>query len=253
MHRDDFKKTLLVLPSGSKPAFLPVYDWAVSTGVGIRRDGICGNSNGNETIRCAGKMAAVFEFFGNYELMKKLGWWDGIKDKSGNGYRLDECVERGMPTYCDLSRGGTSGLNLMKSEPVLINELTNRIGYHFVLMEVKYPKVIFRGKTVAVSVTWENRGVAPIFIPVKAAFALLASDGRVIQVCDASTSIPSSWKSDTPLTLEDKIVFKNAKKGDYLLAVGILRPNDGLRPSIKLGIDQKSYNGWYELGPVKVR
>lgn len=251
IHRDAFKKTLLIVPSGNKK-FDSVYDWAVSVGVGIRRDGILGNSNGNETLRCDGKMPGVFEFFGHYELMKQLGWWDGKKDKNGYGYRLDECVERGKPTYCDLSRGGKSGLNMLKNETELINELANRLGYHFVLTEAKYPMSLRKNKLANISLSWENRGVAYIFIPVKVSFALLSADGRVVDLCDAATSIPATWKSDTPVSVTDKLLFSKAAKGNYTIAVGIRRPNDELKPSIKLGIELKESNGWYELGEIKV-
>jgi hypothetical protein len=251
IHRNAFHKTLLILPWGS-PRFDPVYEWAVSLGIGIRRDGICGNSNGSETSICSGKMPGVFEFFGNYEMMEKLGWWYGKKDDQGRGFRLDECVETGMPTYCDLSRGGQSGLKLLKSEPELVAELTNRIGYHFVLIEAIYPRTIISGKDFSVFSKWENRGVTQIYIPSKVAFALISTDGKVLQVCDAAGSIPSSWKSDTPASATDKLIFSKISPGNCKLAVGICRPGDGLIPSIKLGIEQKIIGGWYELGPVRV-
>jgi hypothetical protein len=251
IHRDAFKKTLLVVPGGKKE-YNELFDWAVSVGVGMRRDGILGNSNGSETARCDGKMPGVFEFFGNYEMMVERGWWYG-KGEKGYGYRLDECVERGKPSYCDLSRGGKSGLNMMKSEPVLVNELTNRIGYHFVLLEAKYPKVLSKAKPAGLSLTWENRGVAYIFIPVKVSYALLTKAGKVADICDATASIPSKWKSDTPVMVTDNVSFRNAPKGDYILTVGIRRPFDDMKPSVKIGIEQKSYDGWYELGPVKIK
>jgi hypothetical protein len=82
---------------------------------------------------------------------------------------------------------------------------------------------------------------------------LLDREGKVVDLCDATASIPSKWKSDTPVAVTDNISFTKASKGDYILAVGIRRPQDDLKPSIKIGIDQKSYEGWYELGPVKIK
>ena len=253
IHRDAFHKTLLQLPTGTKTEYLPVYDWAVSIGIGLRRDGICGNSDGSEVSGCAGKMASVFEFFGNYEMMEKLGWWYGKKDDQNRGFKLDDCVTIGKPTYCDLSRGGKSGLELLKREPLLVNELTNRLGYHFVITQAKYPKSISSGIKTSVTLNWVNKGVTNIFIPSKVAFALIASDGKVVSVCDATASKPALWNPDVPVSIVDKILFDKIKPDKYTLAVGICQPNDGIKPSIKLGIDLKTTDGWYELGPIKVK
>ncbi len=252
IHRDAFHKTLLQLPTG--PNYNgSIYDWAVSIGVGLRRDGICGNSDGGELTRCNGKMASVFEFFGNYEMMEKLGWWYGKKDDQNRGFTLESCIEKGKPTYCDLSRGGESGLNLLKKEPDLIRKLTNRLGYHFVLSKAVLPSVLSKNKENRISVTWENKGVAPIYIPAKVAYALISSDGQIVKSCEATASTPEGWESDHAVTNEDKLNFRDVKTGKYILAVGILQPNDGKRPSIKIGVELKNTSGWYELGMITLK
>lgn len=252
IHRDAFKKTLLQLPTGKHTEFLPVQDWAVSIGVGLRRDGICGNSDGSEVSGCAGKMPAVFEFYGAYDMMKGLGWWDGKKDKEGRGFRLADCVETGKPTFCDLSRGGTSGLKLLKEDSVLVAKLTNRLGYHLVISEVKYPGSIQAGKSAKIWIDWLNNGVANIFIPSKVSFALIAKDGKVVGICDAAASNPGQWQPGQLTKIQDQLTFKKIESGQYILAIGIRQPNDGMKPSIKLGIELKTTDGWYEIGPITV-
>jgi len=253
IHRDAFKKTLLQLPTGKHAEFLPVQDWAVSIGVGLRRDGICGNSDGSEVSGCAGKMPAVFEFYGNYEMMKNLGWWDGKKDKEGRGFRLADCVEIGKPSYCDLSRGGESGLKLLKEDSILVGKLTNRLGYHLRITEAKYPGTISAATSENITITWINAGVANVFISMKVTFALISKDGKIIEVCDAVTSKPELWQPDIPLTLNDQLLFTKVAAGNYTLAVGIRQPNDGMTPSIKLGNKLKTIAGWYKLGPISIK
>jgi len=253
IHRDAFKKTLLQLPTGKHAEFLPVQDWAVSIGVGLRRDGICGNSDGSEVSGCAGKMPAVFEFYGNYEMMKTLGWWDGKKDSQGRGYKLEACIETGKPTYCDLSRGGQSGLALLKEETQLINRLTNRLGYHFVLNEARYPKKISIDQPAKITLSWLNSGVANLFIQAKVSFALISIDGKIVEVSDAVASKPELWLPDIPVDAVDQLLFKHVAPGNYTLAIGIRQPKDGIKPSIKLGNELKSSNGWYELGIVSIK
>jgi hypothetical protein len=250
IHRDAFNKTLLQLPTGKNPAFVPVQDWAVSIGVGLRRDGICGNSDGSEVSICAGKMPAVFEFYGNYEMMKNLGWWDGKKDKEGRGFPLAGCMETGKPTWCDLSRGGTSGLTLLKEDSILATRLTNRLGYHLLIQEISYPKRISAKKPAIISISWLNAGVANIFIPARVSFALISKDGEIVEVCDAITSKPELWQPDILQNANDHLLFNVAEPGDYTLAIGIRQPCDGINPSIKLGNDLKMINGWYNLGPI---
>jgi hypothetical protein len=251
MHRDAFRQTRLMVPGGNQK-YEALYDWAVSVGIGMRRDGICGNSNGSETLRCDGIMPGVFELFGPYEMMKDLGWWDGRKDKKGYGHRLDECVERGKPTYCDLSRGGKSGLDLLRSEPELITRLANRLGYHLVLVEARYPRTLIKNQAGTLRLTWENRGVARMFVPTQVSFALLNAKGKVVEVCDATASQPSEWNSDVPVTVADSVQFRQVAEGEYHLAIGIRRPTDKLKPSIKLGNAMETIEGWHVLGPVKL-
>lgn len=253
IHRDAFKKTLLQLPTGKHPEFLPVQDWAVSIGVGLRRDGICGNSNGSEVSGCAGKMPAVFEFYGNYEMMKGLGWWEGKKDNQGRGFKLAECVETGKPTFCDLSRGGTSGLRLLQEDSLLVKALTNRLGYHLLIKEVSYPKKILAEKPANISVSWLNSGVANLFLPVKVSFALISKEDKIVAVCDATHSKPELWQPDIPVNVDDLLRFNAAPAGDYTLAVGIRQPDDNMKPSIKLGNDLITLDGWYQIGPIAIK
>ena len=54
-----------------------VYDWAVSKGAGMRRDGILSvySKDGSECFRAYGHAPAAFEYCDGYAEMKKSGWW----------------------------------------------------------------------------------------------------------------------------------------------------------------------------------
>ena len=167
IHRNAFKKTLLAMPGGNRP-FVDLYPWAVDQGITIRRDGICGNSNGSETAICENRLPGIFEFYAGYPLMKELGWWDGVQDKWKRGFRPADCIETGKATWCDLSRGGKGGMQLLKDDPELVRRLTNRLGYHFVITKASWPETVSAtaNKPLEISVQWENRGVASLFFPV---------------------------------------------------------------------------------------
>ncbi|MEI6712288.1 MAG: HYR domain-containing protein [Verrucomicrobiota bacterium] len=251
IHRDAFKKTQLQLPWGVK-GYAPVYKWAVENGIGLRRDGVCGNSDGSELTPCAGLVPGVFEFYADYETMLKLGWWEGKKDSAGRGFKLEECVEKGMPTWCDLSRGGKSGQVLLDSERPLIEKLANRLGYHFVLKGVQFPAVFQPNIPVPINAMWENEGVAPIFVPASIAYALLDSAGNAVKSFPAPNSKPSDWKPAKSVISQDTLNFTDVPPGTYSLAVGILTPNQP-QPSIKIAIESESRNGWQILGQVQVQ
>lgn len=251
MHRDAFKRTPLVIPWGSKK-FDPVYDAAVAMGMGIRRDGICGNSDGAETARCLGRTLAVFEFYGAYDWMKQKGWWEGKRDDTGRGYRLADCVEKGAPSYIGpLNWGSKGGTLMVEEERPLLERLANRMGYHFVLRKATIPTTIRRGAPIPIELTWENLGIATILIPASVSFAIISHDGQTLDACPARASVPAEWFPSKPLSARETVSFHRTPPGDHLLAVGILRPADE-HPSIRLGIDTPVANGWHVLAPVTV-
>ena len=250
IYRKAFKKTLLEVCFG-RPIYNGVYRWAADNGIGMRRDGICGNSDGSDVLFCDGRLPSVFEFFDCYERMVELGWWYGKKDKHGNGFRLKDCVETGKPTWCSLS-DQKKGLKLLADERPLVEALANRLGYHFILQEIQFPAVFTCAKPVMVESKWENRGVAPIFIPAALWYALLDDHGQVVDECAAPSAKPAEWKPDQAVVVRDSVIFSKARPGAYSLAVGIKRPGI-VKPAIRIAIETETSDGWQILGKVNVR
>ena len=250
IYRKAFKKTLLEVCFG-RSTYNNVYRWAADNGIGMRRDGICGNSDGSDVLFCAGRLPAVFEFFDCYERMLELGWWEGKKDKHGYGHRLKDCVETGKPTWCSLS-DKQKGLKLLADERPLVEALANRLGYHFILQEIQFPAVFTCAKPVMVESKWENRGVAPIFIPAALWYALLDDHGQVVDECAAPSAKPADWKPDQSVVVLDRVIFSKAMPGAYSLAVGLKRPGIA-KPAIRIAIETETSDGWQILGKVNVR
>jgi hypothetical protein len=249
IHREAFKKTRLIgIPANSR--YDAVYDWAVKQGIGMRSDGIVGpGGDGRNTARAAGLAPAVFEFMGSYEWLKSRGTWDGKND----GIRLVECVETGMPTYIGLSQWGKEPERFYAAEKPLIEELANRMGYHLVILEARYPAAIAMGSPAILDLKWENQGVARPFLPLAVSFALLSSDGRVVARIAAKESSPGALVPDKPAAVRETLAFPKVPTGDYSLAVGVFEAAGGELPTVKLGVDLKQLNGWYVLGPVAVK
>ncbi|MDO4575504.1 MAG: DUF4832 domain-containing protein [Planctomycetia bacterium] len=254
IYREAFQKTQLVLPIGGKiTRYTPVFEWATAHGITFRRDGICGNSDGAETLVCHGKFPAIFELYGGYDMLKKLGWWDGITDASRCGYKLTDCVETGKATYCNLSQ------KILDVEPELVRTLGNRLGYHFVFTRMEFPATLVPNQPFPVQTTWENRGVAFLFLPAHVTFALKDAAGNIVKTADAPASLPQKFAPDTPVTVTDTLSFGNVPAGEYTLCVGILPNENGTAfyakktPFLRLGVKLPEQNGWYETGKVRVK
>jgi hypothetical protein len=254
IHLDAFKKTQLCLSCnanlGHCSPLKPIMDWAVvEKHISPRRDGICGNSDGSETAIGFGIVPGVFEFYDNYELTKSRGWWEGKKDEDGFGYRLDDSIENGKPTWVDFSRGGRSALNMLHENREMIERLTNRIGYHFHLKRAAFPGRAAAGD-VSMELTWTNAGVAPIYIPCAVAVSLFDADGKRVATAWPEQCNPADWYPDKSVVEKASADFGSVPPGNYRLAVAITRKSGDAEPYIKLGTQLPIHNGWYELGSI---
>jgi hypothetical protein len=255
MHLDAFKRTQLCLSRnahlGKYGPLKDVMDWAIlEHRVAPRRDGICGNSDGRETAIGFGIAPGVFEMFGNYPFMKDLGWWEGRKDAQGCGFRLEECVENGRPTWVDLCRGGTSGEQMLHENRPLVERLTNRIGYHFHLQRAAFAPA--PGRTVDLELSWTNRGVAPIHIPCSVAVALVDASGAHVATTWPGEFRPATWMPAQSITEKTRLPLPAAPAAPLRLALALTRKSGDATPFIRLGTRLPVRDGWYDLGPLPV-
>jgi len=255
LHCAAFQKTQLCLSRnshlGKYGPLKEVFDWAVTAKhIAPRRDGICGNSDGRETAIGLGIAPGVFEMFDNYELTKERGWWDGIKDKNGMGFRLEECIENGHPTWVDLSRGGKSGLHMWQENRALLERLTNRIGYHFHLQKAAFPRTVT--ENFELEWTWANRGTAPIYIPCEVALALLNEKDQPVVTVRLDRSLPRTWEPDKTTTEKLRVAFGKVPAGNYRLGLSLRTMRGDQKPAIRIGSDLPSAGDWSILGQVQM-
>jgi len=252
-YRSAFTKTQLILPWGEK-VFDPVYDWAVAQNIGIRRDGICGNSDGSETFRCLGKVPAVFEFFDSYEKMKKLGWWDGHPDRDGNGHTLLDCVKNGHPSYIGLNFYPASTKIFVAEQVPLIKQLANDMGYDFAVSRAAFPNIWHPNTEGRIELTIENRGVAPLYEPATLALALLDDGGKVVerQWVPASAIDPQQWQPGKHPAQIAAAIFSAAPPGAYHLALGLFADPKQPAPAYLFANEGSTPDRWLMLGDVWV-
>ena len=229
---------LIVAWTGSwfdgKPAD-PAYDWAVSKGVGIRRDGILSQwtKDGSECLRSHGHVPAVFEYCDTYENTKKAGYW--------STELLWKSVLTGKPSYMHWDR------QIFEENKEFMLKLGNKIGYHFVLQEAEFPAAIKPRVPFQLKLKWFNDGVTYLYEPCSVAVALLDSNDRVVDRQWLEGNNPKSWAPDESKKETLSVKFSAFPPGIYKLAIGLFLDRKDAAPAYKLGIQGRTSGGWYLL------
>ena len=216
--------------------------WCVDLGIAVRRDGI-GGSMGEELIPAAGKVPAIFEFWGTISYLKEQGWW---KD----GKLMPEAIEIGKPTFVELCRNSPE---LLAEYHELVDTVINRIGFHFILEELQYNKKLITLEALNLKCKWINKGVSRIFSPCILKVALVNENSQIVAVADVDNSHPDTWLPDISVEEVSQVQFSgDIEKGDYQFAIGLFRSKDDLKPHYSIGIDTPLLEGWHIVGPLKV-
>lgn len=127
-------------------------------------------------------------------------------------------------------------------------ELVRMMGYEFELSELKHPGEVKGKQSFQLSLKGENTGVAPFYYPWSAEWALLDSDGAVVD-SQATKWDVRNWK---PGRFDEtaEMTF-DAPPGDYQLAFGVRDPWRD-RPAIGFANELKVVNGWTVFSKLKI-
>jgi len=166
------------------------------------------------------------------------------KDK---GWDIDYIIDQSLKWHI-------SSFNA-KSSPVpdewwpAVNRWLTRMGYRFVLRKLTYPSVVTAGGKLAFTSWWENQGVAPCYRPFRLAFRLVHSeDARLLVTgADLRSWLPGDNLYDGVIDLPP-----DTPEGSYELQLGILGEHVE-EPEVKLAIEGRRPDGWYNLGKITVR
>ena len=230
-----FPHTQLIIPWGSD-LYGSVYDWAVAKGAGMRRDGILSrwSKDGSECLRAHGKRPSVFEYCDGYADMKNNGWWK--PEMLRNTY-----FRGGKPSY-------------MQWDPKIFEEnrdfclgLGNYVGYHFILDKAILPTSFRPSIPTQMHFEWLNDGVAYLYEPCQVAIALLDSGNNVKERHWIAESNPKSWTPGQSKMDIFSVRFGSLPPGLYEVAVGLFMDQHDTHPAYRLGIQGRTFDGWYIL------
>lgn len=125
------------------------------------------------------------------------------------------------------------------------DEFQKRMGYRFVLRRFEYPKSVAPGGRMQVASWWVNKGVAPVYREYTLALAI--GDAVIATSADVRKWLPGDAIFDGALWVPESL-----EPGRYKLRIAMLDPATG-KPAIRLAIQGRRPDGWYELGEIEVQ
>jgi hypothetical protein len=126
-------------------------------------------------------------------------------------------------------------------------DFERKMGYRLELRRLEYPGSVRSGSAAPVKMWWVNSGMAPAYRPYVLALAF-ASAG-VQEAVDIPADVRKWLPGDA--VVEEDIEVPRLKPGQYRLRVALLDPRTR-QPAIRLGIEGRNPDGWYDLGSISV-
>jgi hypothetical protein len=142
-----------------------------------------------------------------------------------------------------------------KSSPVpeewndLVNDWLKKMGYRFVLRRFTYPSQVSQNGKLSFTSWWENKGVAPCYKDFIPAIRLKSGGQETIMILPDFNL--KEWLPGDIVFDEDVFIPLDFPAGTYDLQIALV---DRLKhqPRVKLAIEGKVDDGWYQLGKIKV-
>ncbi|HET7102363.1 MAG TPA: DUF4832 domain-containing protein, partial [Terriglobia bacterium] len=113
----------------------------------------------------------------------------------------------------------------------------------------EYPRAVAPGSMAMVHMWWLNAGVAPIYR--KYSLALQLKNDSAHAIIRLPVDI-RKWLPGDAVYDGSVYIPRNLKPGSYHLRVGMLDPRTG-QPAIRLAIEGRQPDGWYDMGTLQVR
>ena len=150
-----------------------------------------------------------------------------------------------------------------------LERFLRRLGYRFVLNELKHPSETRPGDNFPLAMKWQNVGSAPCYKPYRVAYRLTDGDGDHYVFVGSVTAekwLPGEIElfteeffkepADLPpgeiVDVADSIRLPDdLSPGAYTLSLAVVGEED-TKPVVQLGIEGRSDDGWYPLSTITV-
>ena len=131
----------------------------------------------------------------------------------------------------------------------LVIRWQKKMGYRFVLRKFTYPEKLKPGRKLSFTSWWENKGVAPCYKRYPMTIRLINKHNTQILITEADIR---NWLPGDNLYDDAVFVPMDMPAGEYDLQIGIIDPLTN-RAKIKLAIEGKTHDGWYNLGKIIIQ
>jgi hypothetical protein len=125
-------------------------------------------------------------------------------------------------------------------------ELERKMGYRFALRRAEWQEQVRAGEALHLNTWWVNEGVAPVYRPFVLAFRLSSPKNSAVLRTDADLR---KWLPGDAVFQDPIFVPGDLPPGEYTLSVALLDPVT-LLPAIRLAIEGRGVDGWYDLGKL---
>jgi hypothetical protein len=128
------------------------------------------------------------------------------------------------------------------------DDFQKKMGYRFVLRRLEYARRAKAGTMSTFHMWWLNAGVAPAYRPYELALQITSSTGS------ATIKLPvdvRKWLPGDSVYDGTAYVPATLKPGDYRVRVALLDPRTE-QPAIRLAIEGRESDGWYDVGAISI-
>ena len=128
------------------------------------------------------------------------------------------------------------------------DEFQKKVGYRFILRKLGYPEAVRRGAMMRLDMWWLNAGVAPLYAEHVLAIQLRGASGMAVI---RTTADIRKWLPGDAIFEGSVPVPEALPAGEYRFRVALLDART-LEPAIKLAIEGRQNDGWYDLGRIRL-
>ena len=128
------------------------------------------------------------------------------------------------------------------------DELQKKVGYRFILRKIEYPEAVRRGAMMRVDMWWLNAGVSPVYAEHLLAIQLRGAGGAAVvrMTADVRKWLPGDAIFEGSVPVPDGLAAD-----EYRFRVALLNART-LEPAIKLAIEGRQADGWYDMGRIRL-
>ena len=176
----------------------------------------------------------------SFEVCWVMGkWYD-------EGWDVDYIIDQSLKWHISSFNGKSS--EVPKEWGPSVNRWLKKMGYRFVLRNFSCPASVSADSKVSFKSWWENKGVAPCYKDFQLAFRLKSKSMEKIFITDADIR---EWLPGDIIYDNAFFIPKDFPAGNYNLQVGIIDKLNK-KPIVKLAIEGREGEGWYQLGKIEV-